>query len=622
MNKIKKITESKQVALGLRIYVGLFPLLLFVVLEILNPASSAGLFVNLWGGIPSILFSVFLIFCAALAVYALCGRVWAAYGLVSLVLLIMYIVNFYRMSIAGGVLVPTDFFLAGAALQMIEPQAINITRRLVAVVVMVIALNVPLCFVKLRFDWRRLAVLPVVALIVVMLSGNFAFRQIFPIFGLQRDTVSVRYRDHGLILGFYSELIIHNTQGGLNAQHAELLERISGTRARNVTEAEASTPNVIVIMSEAFFDPTVLPNITFSQYPVPNFRRLGAQSGLSGGLIVPVFGGGTANTELEFLAATSHLFFGNRFYVPFESPSRYFGRDITTTMPWLFRENGYRTVAVHPFYGDFFNRRDIYPRLGFDEFIAKEQMPDAPVKGEFISDEYFTDRIIEEILLAEELDMPLFLFGISMQNHWGFDPLKYGTLELDVMSYSPYLDEYRTSIMNSFLQGIFDADKQLGRLAYFVENRDTPTIIVFFGDHLPILGTQADRVFEHLRFIGHQEDFLWDLEDMLAIFSSHYLVWANFELNQQDWGTISTYLLGAWVTELSGINLNRYFTYLLNGHENLRILHNSLYQYGDGEIFGTWRYRGEPHVQALEALWHEKFLGTGDFRRSLSDIIP
>ena len=629
--------DQKYVRLALWGYVAIFPILLFLALEMLNPASSAGLFVNMWQSVGSLLLSALILLFVALVVYSFVGSILISYGIVSFVLLAAYIVNYFKLMIAGGVFVPSDIFLVGAAFQMLKAEAVRISPLLIFSVLLVISLHFPLYFVKLNMHFlRRLTILPVAMLFLLVFStSNFVANRIHYTLGLQYGTVTDRYRDHGMLLGFLSELAGHNTRSDADISEivAGLLVFSENTYVYDASgtlyfvsieyveeEPELIVPNVIVILSEAFMDPTILYNVTFSQYPVPNFRRL-SYGNLSGNVLVPVFGGGTANTEFEFLSGMPHVFFGSRFYIPHENPSRYFSREIPTTMPHLFRENGYRTVGVHPFYGSFFNRDIIYPLIGFDEFIAREQMPYARYRGEFVSDEYFTDRIIEQIILAEQDDVPLFLFGISMQNHWEFEPMKYGRLDLDVMSQSTYLDNDETARLNSFLQGIFDADKQLGRLADFVESRDTPTIIVFFGDHMPILGRHADRIFERIGFISQQEDFNWTLEDRIKMFQTQYLVWANYEIDLDDWGTVSSFMLGALTAEASGITLNRHFFNVLQGFEYFRGITNELYIDIDGVFHPGWQHRNHPHIQTFEAIWYVNMFGEDELLQTFAELM-
>ena len=619
---------------ALLIYAAVFPLVLFVSLERLNPVSSVGLFsgslisvifnTSYPGGIGVILFSALFLLAVALVFFGLIGSVFWSYAIVTVVALIMYIVNYFKLSITGGVFVHTDILLAGAAFGVMEGGTVNIPFSFVVGAVFVLSLLTPLWFVKIkpRFPWRIAISVLTIAVGAVFLTGEFAVYSLFPALGIdQNHSINARYKNSGFLLGFYSVFIERTLPLRVNMEYLALLTEEPPVVESGLPDEDYAPvlPNVIVIMSEAFMDPTLLENISFSTYPIPNFRRI-AQEGISGNVLVPVYGGGTANTEFEFLSGNPHFFFGSRFYVPYENPDRYFFREIRTALPWLFRENGYRALAIHPYYGDFFNRNRIYPLLGFEYFITQEHMPYALRKGPYISDEYMTDRIIEEILRGDADDIPLFLFAISMQNHWGFDPMKYGTLELDVMSESPVLDENQTGIMNSFLQGVFDADRELGRLVDFVSEMDRPTIIVFFGDHLPILGLHSDRIFEELGWLTHQGDELWTMHDHMNLFQTPYLVWANYDIGLEDWGNMSVFMLSAFVAEASGIRLNRYYTYLLNARRYFRGIINELYIDADGGFHPIRHNRRNPHVLALRALWYENIFGEGAFHESLAEV--
>jgi hypothetical protein len=483
----------------------------------------------------------------------------------------------------------------------------------------------------------------------VLSAGN-----LYAVLGLDFGNVSVRYRDNGVVLGFYSAfreyitpmeridrgvldvLAVNPTaaptpygQGRTPRPTDNPIHTGAGQGGSNGAEQEvypvsqdeppAVIPNVIVIMSEAFADPALWYNITFSRDPIPNFRRLAAE-GISGNVLVPVFAGGTANTELEFLLGMPHMFFGNRFYTPFENPGRYFGRDVDTAMPQIFRANGYRTVAVHPFTGSFYNRDRIYPLLGFDRFIAAEQMPDARRRGQFISDAYFTDVIISQIEEAEAEGEPLFLFGISMQNHWGYEPLKYGTLNTSVTAASDRLDEPEIQRTNSYLQGVFDADRQLGRLADMLAESDTPTVLVFFGDHLPIMGRRGDRIFESLGWISRHEDHSWNFDDHTKLFQTPYLVWANYDIGVSEWGDMSTFMLSAKVAAAAGVALNGYYNYVLSSSRFFRGINSLLYMDSDGGLHPATPFRNQPHVTALEMLFQAVMFDDDEFRDTLAAV--
>jgi len=611
------------------VYAFIFPLVLFLALESLNPASSDGLFNGIRDSLGAILFSSFLIACLAFFIFLPTRSVLISFGIVSLFLLTFYITNYFKLVITGGFFVPTDLLVAASAFEVMAGDEIKITFLLVLRVLFVILLHVPLAFVKFSMALKkRMITLTIYTLVFVLfLSGGFALNSVLPAFGLDEGSVSDRYRDKGFVLGFYTELILYfnksDTDFSIDDRPPFFNTGDNNDPAGTDPDPagdEKIMPNVIVIMSEAFFDPTIFDNITYSRDPVPNFRRL-TEAHTGGNVIIPSYGGGTANTEFEFLAGSPHIFMGSRYYIHYEDLDRIHYREIPTALPWLFRDNGYRSIALHTFGSVYFNRDTIYPQIGFEEFITDEMMPDAVYFGPYISDEYFTDELIGQIIKAEDLDTPLFLFGITMQNHWGYDAMKYETTELEVMSDSPYLEPEEIERINTFLQGIYDADRQLGRLVDFIESRDTPTILVFFGDHMPIMGKHADRVYEKLGFVSKQEEYNWHLNDLINIFRTPYLIWTNYDTGHEVSGDLASYILGARIAEMAGINLNRYFNLLLDIHKDFRAVTNQVSLTMDGDYYPGMHFMTHPDIVNLEYLWRANLFGDDDFYRSLSDLI-
>jgi len=617
---IKQLLGRKELWRRISIaYAAILPLLVFIALEGINPAASAGLMGSPFRNMGIIVLSAMLIAGLVFLVFCACGSAFWSYVVVSLPLTVMYVVNYIKILITGRAFVPGDLRMVDGALAVGGSASIGVTVGLVVGVVILVLLHVPLWFssksVKVNRK-LRICFLPVAMLMVYAVFVNGAIsRRVMPVFGVQRNhygSASVLYRDQGVLLGFHS--IMFSRTGSGNGSVAQ--EFFANRERANNAFDNGARPNVIIIMSESFMDPTIIDGLEFSSDPVPNFRSL-AEMHKSGMVVVPVYGGGTANTEFEFLTGNSIFFTGSAYDIPFMQPNRFFFRTIETALPWLFRHNGYRTVGLHPFYGDFFMRNHHYPLLGFDEFIAIEDMPDAVIRGDFVSDEYFTDRIIEQIKLAEAANEPLFLFGISMQNHWAFCWYKYYGYEQDVWAKSDVLNEQEIGRVDSLLQGLYDADKQLGRLIEFIESRDTPTLVVFFGDHLPLLGDHNDAIFEKLGYISSQPIFNWNAQDRQRMFQTPYLMWANYDVEWGEHEAISAYFLGALTAKYAGIELNRFYQYILHSLNYFRALTENHYV----DINGVYHYlagvRELPHIRAFESLQYSNLFGNDEFHRSL-----
>ena len=66
-----------------------------------------------------------------------------------------------------------------------------------------------------------------------------------------------------------------------------------------------------------------------------------------------------------------------------------------------------------------------------------------------------------------------------------FSSYKYDKYDFEIESTT--LNKQQTSVIKSYAQSCYDADKELGRLYEYIKSYDEPTILVFFGDHLPYL---------------------------------------------------------------------------------------------------------------------------------------
>ena len=100
-------------------------------------------------------------------------------------------------------------------------------------------------------------------------------------------------------------------------------------------------PNLILVLSESFSDPTRFPGTAFVSDPVPTFHSLQQEFG-SVDLVSPVFGGLTCNAELEVLTGMNMRFFPQ----PARPYVQYVRRPVQS-LAVVLRQRGYRTVALH-----------------------------------------------------------------------------------------------------------------------------------------------------------------------------------------------------------------------------------------------------------------------------------
>lgn len=271
-------------------------------------------------------------------------------------------------------------------------------------------------------------------------------------------------------------------------------------------------PAVIGIMNETFADMSVFDGIRNAGYEGP--RQYNSLAGViqRGPLMVSVYGGGTANSEFEFLTGNSMAFMGTGKYA-----YQLYDLSEVDSLVKQFEELGYASAAMHPQDPVNWKRSTAYKQLGFDEFLSISDFEGAPVYHAGVTDAATYDKIIE---LLERNDAPQFIFDVTMQNHGGYGadsvPAE-DVVQLDIPGVSP---EVATSL-GVYLACIERSDSDL---AYFIERLqalDRPVVLVFFGDHQP----------------GMDESLYGAIETGLDPVSleqkkhqTTYVVWSNYEV--------------------------------------------------------------------------------------------
>lgn len=248
------------------------------------------------------------------------------------------------------------------------------------------------------------------------------------------------------------------------------MTRVEGT-------PDAANVDIIVLQSESFFDPDDLVGLN-SQTLIPNLVSL-RQQHAHGRLQVPTFGGLTTRTEFEFLTGYP-LQTAPAVQYPFQG----LVHRAMPALPWILKRHGYSTHALHPYDRRFYARDRVYPRLGFDVFHSRPEFSAADVHGYFVSDDALGLRIRQ--LLSEE--GANFVFAVSMENHgpWGVGRLPDGTA-LPGIPEQPGMGADAALSLRQFLHHLQRADAALGELARWVLQRERPTVLLFYGDHLPNL---------------------------------------------------------------------------------------------------------------------------------------
>ncbi|NJD01741.1 MAG: LTA synthase family protein [Ruminiclostridium sp.] len=325
----------------------------------------------------------------------------------------------------------------------------------------------------------------------------------------------------------------------------ETMEEISRRLLAEFPSEKKSSlkPNIILIMDESFWNPAKLKGVTFSSNIMEGYDKY-----KKGETISPAIGGGTANVEFEALTGLTDYFLGSGVL----AYNVYFRRD-TPGIVSVMKENGYSTTAIHPFLATMYNRNKVYKYLQFDKFITVDEFNvNTDLKGPYVSDDKLMDKVLE--ILAEGSE-PKFIFALSMQNH---DPYANKYPKLDVTVKSEKLNASELGILSTYSQGVSDGAKALDKLIKALEKSKTPTLVYFFGDHLPRLGSLKDMLDIYERLNPESDKS----KKAIRSYSTPYASWSNYKETRAFSTPFSPSHIAYEILKDSGVDYPSYFNIL------------------------------------------------------------
>jgi hypothetical protein len=244
--------------------------------------------------------------------------------------------------------------------------------------------------------------------------------------------------------------------------------------------APRECPDLIAIQSESFFDArrcfaAVNPAV------LAHYDAVRAAAAAHGELQVAAWGANTVRTEFAFLSGIDPLQLGVHRFNPYRLAAR---RSLPSIASYL-KSIGYRTVCVHPYPVSFYRRDQVYPRLGFDEFIDVRAFGADQRSGPFTGDQAVADKI-GELLRAPGRTQPLFVFAITMENH---GPLHLETVEpADAQRLRAPLPPGCDDLL-IYLRHLANADRMIAKLRGSLESSSRAASLCFYGDHVPIMAS-------------------------------------------------------------------------------------------------------------------------------------
>ena len=515
------------------------------------------------------------------------GSTFVADAVVSGILLIMGVISSIICNVVGDPLLPNHIFLAANAGEISSMAKIEITFPMIQAVVIVLAglfVHWWICRKKnKREDIPKRRYIALACAFLVFCTGYTYLTCFNPYYRygfLNAADVKISafnpiddYEKNGLVLTFFPRIgsLFAEKPEGYSGESIDGIKKEYESENPNAGDGEAH-PNIIVIQSEALWDPTRLPNVTFSKDPMPFLHEL-QESGRGGWLVSPVFAGGTCLPEFEFLTGFSTKFLYSTAY-----PYIQYVTKPTSSVVSTLRDNGYETHAFHPYHKNFYSRNTAYPLLGFDDFTGISDLEEYTKSGAYISDMFMTEQIIKAYEKREKDSF--FMFNVSMQNHGAYRGDRYDAYDIDLSCDG--MSEEDLGGLQAFTQGVYEADEAFRVLCEYFEEKEEPTIIMMYGDHLPLLGTD-NSTYKKGGIVEDRE--VVDFPNEPQMYETPYVVWTNYDVGIETWPErISAAKLGLSALSLSGVDdVPWYFNMIYDFYDKYNVFQHYVTYDSNGE---------------------------------------
>lgn len=436
--------------------------------------------------------------------------------------------------------------------------------------------------------------------------------------GEEGETQAGRNDRLGLLLGLYS--------AGVDSVMSRPGDSTEDNLNRILLELEAEAepapqpeerPNVVLLVSESFFDVTQLPGLTFVRDPILNFHAL-SKRWPTGVFLSNTYGGGTGNVEMEILTGIPSAFLGaGESLTTLSDPTAY---ERLPSVVKVFSAQGYETVMVHTYTDSLYNRGINLPKVGFQTTVYQEDFPKGSHEaGGFLSDHSLTQELIRRFEAKE--DGPIFLYGLSMENHPPYHAEKFFGEPSGLGTESSLLTREGLEVMDALALGLRDADAALGELLDYFSQQPEPVIVVFLGDHLPgLYVTEEDNLYTAMGYSSSSNTQDWSPEEMEKMHSTRFLVWNNFDADLDVPQALSCTTLGSRLLSWAGVERPLYFQWVDKASREALLYRPRLFVSGTGAAYEKPPLESEETVSAWRNLVYDMIYGQGYLTERLTSL--
>ncbi len=426
---------------------------------------------------------------------------------------------------------------------------------------------------KDKFIYKIISLVLVGAFIVSSYNGNpvkkvISYKAMFP----EGDFAFKNFRIDGVIPAFlsYANLKYVNKPSNYSEEAiAEIVNRYKEIEtAENVNRTDINNikPNIVYIMSESLSDPKNVENISLNMNPLKNLDEIKTMY-FSGTTIAQGYGGGTNMSEFEALTGVSSVLLNNAMFFNNIAKRKEFPSIVS-----LLENEGYQSAAVHFNSPMFYNRSVGYENLGIDYFYndTELEMEYFDYNRSFSNDESNYKQILK---LLKEQDNPSFIHNVTIQNHGPY-PFTISNNEYKVEGLN---NPEKKVEAETYVKEIEHTDQELKKFLDQLDTFEEPTIVVFWGDHLP--------------YFYDEQDFGADKLDQ---YRTPLILYSNFEAGKpEDIGDLSMNYIPNNLFKMFNFKQPAYYYLLDNVEQEAKVLQgayikedvtNMYAKYKDGKL--------------------------------------
>ena len=313
-------------------------------------------------------------------------------------------------------------------------------------------------------------------------------------------------------------------------------------------------------------------------------------------------------------------------------------------IPTLLKEKGYYTFSMHANNADFWNRRAMHKKLGYNRFFSKSdyEVEKENIIGLGLSDKEFFKQSITKIEKINKENEKWYGLLIMLSNHTPFSEVeKYGEFPVDIKEtitledgtteekVYPYMEETK---LGNYFKSVHYADSALGEFIEGLTEKNLldNTVIILYGDHDARL---ARKDYNRLYNYDKETDDILDKEDPnYKEYDSYqyelgrkvpFIIWTK-DMNNTKLNFENTNVMGMYDVEPTIGNMFGFYNKYSLGHDIFNIKENNIVVFPNGNWVNNNLYYNSQKATYLplseNPISEEDITNNTDYTNKLLDI--